>query len=143
MAKGFSLLEMVIVLGIIALILGAAITFSGGITGAAKEQAAEAKMREISAKLEAYSIGGGMYPSEEQGLQALVERPTSPPEPKIWNQGFVSLPVDPWGGHFLYETPNPNEYRLSTKGPDGVRNTDDDIRYNPSLREDGWSYGRE
>jgi general secretion pathway protein G len=130
MAGGFSLLEMVIVLGIIALILGAAITFSGGITGAAREQAAEAKMREISAKLEAYHLSAGMYPTETQGLQALVERPTTAPEPKRWKRQFRTLPTDPWNEEFLYKNPgskDPKTYEIISKGEDRELNTDDDI----------------
>ena len=119
MAGGFSLLEMVIVLGIIALILGAAISFSGGITGAARDQAAEAKMREFSAKLETYRMVAGMYPSQVQGLQALVEKPTSAPEPRRWKQQFKSLPKDPWGQEYLYFYPGKRDsttYEILSKG---------------------------
>lgn len=130
MARGFSLLEMVIVLGIIALILGAAITFSGGITGAARDKAAEAKLREFAAKLEAYRMVAGMYPSEMQGLQALVEKPNSAPEPKRWKQQFRKIPLDPWGAEYVYKYPGTKDQRtfeIISKGEDGELNTDDDI----------------
>lgn len=130
MARGFSLLEMVIVLGIIALILGAAIGFSGGITGAAREKAAEAKIREIEAKLETYRMVAGMYPSEMQGLQALVEKPTSAPEPRRWKQQFKVLPKDPWGQDYLYHYPGKRDastFEILSKGEDMEEGTDDDI----------------
>ena len=129
-ARGFSLLEMVIVLGIIALILGAAIGFSGGITGAARDQAAEAKLREFAAKLETYRMVAGVYPSEVQGLQALVEKPTSAPEPRRWKQQFKSLPKDPWGQDYLYFYPGKRDsttYEILSKGADMEEGTDDDL----------------
>ena len=130
MAKGFSLLEMVIVLGIIALILGAAISFSGGITDAARIQATEAKLREFEAKLETYRMLAGMYPSETQGLNALIEKPTSAPEPKRWKAQFKALPKDPWGQDYAYHYPGRKDtstYEVSSKGSDMEEGTDDDI----------------
>lgn len=130
MAGGFSLLEMVIVLGIIALILGAAIKFSGGITGAARDQAARAKMNEFSAKLETYRMVSGMYPSQNQGIAALVEKPTSAPEPRRWKQQFKILPLDPWGQEYLYFYPGKQDtttYEVLSKGADMEEGTDDDI----------------
>lgn len=128
MARGFSLLEMVIVLGIIALILGAAITFSGGLKGAASDTAARAKIREISSKLEAYKLSTGQYPTEQQGLQALVDEPT--PVPRRWKQQFRKLPKDPWGADYVYKYPGTKDKRtfeLISVGEDGELNTKDDI----------------
>ncbi len=128
MARGFSLLEMVIVLGIIALILGAAISFSGGIMGMARDKAAEAKLREFSTKLEAYRMTSGRYPSEAQGLNALVERPTSAPEPKRWRKQFKTLPLDPWGNDYIYHYPSKNDastYEVMSKGADPEDPSDD------------------
>ena len=123
-------MEMVIVLGIIALILGAAIGFSGGITEAARDQAAEAKLREFSAKLETYRMVAGVYPSQTQGLQALVEKPTSAPEPRRWKQQFKVLPRDPWGQEYLYFYPGKRDattYEILSKGSDMEEGTEDDI----------------
>jgi general secretion pathway protein G len=120
---------MVIVLGIIALILGAAITFSTGISETARNTAAEAKMRELMSKLEAYRVGAGTYPTQQQGLQALVERPTTAPAPKRWTKQFRELPLDPWGRDFVYLNPgrrDPNTYEILCKGAD-VDKDDDDI----------------
>ncbi len=129
-AGGFSLLEMVIVLGIIALILGAAISFSGGITGAARDTAAGAKMNEFSAKLETYRMVSGMYPSQNQGLSALVLKPTSAPEPRRWKQQFKELPKDPWNEDYIYYYPGKKDtstYEIVSKGADMEEGTDDDI----------------
>lgn len=129
-ARGFSLLEMVIVLGIIGLILAAAIGFSGGITGAAREQAAQAKVREFVSKIETYHMLAGMYPSEEQGLNALIERPSSEPQPKRWKQQFKNLPLDPWGQDFVYKYPGTKDrttYEVVSKGEDLEFGSADDI----------------
>ena len=129
-ARGFSLLEMVIVLGIIALILGAAITFSGGITGAARDQAASAKIRELVAKVETYRMMAGVYPSEQQGLKALVERPSSEPQPKKWRKQSNSLPIDPWGNEYVYKYPGSVDnttFEIRSIGADQQAGTDDDI----------------
>jgi general secretion pathway protein G len=128
--RGFSLLEMVIVLGIIALILGAAISFSGGITGAAREQAAQAKVREFVSKIEAYHMMAAVYPSEEQGLKALVERPSSEPQPKRWKRQFKNLPLDPWGEQFVYKYPGTQDrttFEVISKGEDREFGNEDDI----------------
>lgn len=129
-ARGFTLLEMVIVLGIIALILGAAIQFSSGIGGTARDQAARAKIQEFMTKLEAYRVDAGRYPTEQQGLKALVERPTTAPEPKRWRKHFSKLPPDPWGNEFIYRNPgriDPSTFEILSKGEDGEQDTDDDI----------------
>jgi general secretion pathway protein G len=129
-ARGFTLLEMVIVLGIIALILGAAITFSSGISETARDTAAEAKIKEIMSKMEAYRVGAGRYPTEQQGLQALIERPTTAPEPKRWKRQFQELPADPWGNDYMYRNPGRKDsstFEIVSKGKDGELDTDDDI----------------
>ena len=121
---------MVIVLGIIALILGAAITFSGGITGAARDQNAAAKIRELVAKVEAYRMMAGMYPSEQQGLKALVERPSSEPQPKKWRKQSNALPLDPWGNEYVYKYPgtiDSTTFEIRSLGEDQQLGTDDDI----------------
>ena len=128
MVRGFSLLEMVIVLGIIALSLGAAITFSGGIGEAARDTTARANMQELTAKLEAYQLSAGMYPTEQQGLEALVERPTSAPEPKRWKKQFRKLPMDPWNEPFIYKYPgskDPKTYEIISHGADPDDPSDD------------------
>ena len=121
---------MVIVLGIIALILGAAITFSGGITGAARDQAAMAKIRELVAKVETYRMMAGRYPSEQQGLKSLVERPTSEPQPKKWKKQSNSVPIDPWGNEYVYKYPGTIDratFEIRSAGEDQEMGTEDDL----------------
>lgn len=128
--SGFTLLEMVIVLGIIAMILGGAIYQMSGITNSAKLRQVKSDFKSIESSLEMYKLNAGQYPTTSQGLKALVERPTSTPQPSQWVQVMKKIPPDPWGKPYGYRFPgkkHPNEFELYSSGPDGIDNTPDDI----------------
>lgn len=129
--KGFSLLEMVIVMGIIALILGGAIFAMSGVSDVAKLKRAQADLTSISTALMSYKTMADTYPSDSQGLQALVEKPTSAPIPSnyvpIMEDG---VPLDPWDNDYIYKRKGsikPNKPEVISMGPDGELNTDDDL----------------
>lgn len=127
---GFTLLEMVIVLGIIAMILGGAIFAMKGISGNAMLAQAEADFKSIDTALMGYKLIGGNYPTTQQGLRALVEKPTSAPIPRRHSPAFKKLPLDPWKNEYGYRFPgkkNPLEPEIFSKGPDGQENTADDL----------------
>ncbi len=129
-SKGFSLLEMVIVLGIIAVILGLSIGMMTGMQDTAKYVAVDADMQKFTSKLEAYKMNAGSYPSQAQGLEALVNKPSSSPVPRRWVQLLTSIPKDPWDGDYVYKYPSskdPRSYEIISKGPDGVEGGGDDI----------------
>ena len=129
-SRGFTLLEMVIVLGIIGLIVGAAIGLSGNFMGLGREVKTEGVLQTISSSLKAYQIRAKHFPSESQGLQALVERPTTAPTPRRWERGFETLPKDGWEQDFVYKYPgskDPSQPEIISKGKDGELGTDDDI----------------
>ena len=130
-SQGFTLLEMVIVLGIIGLILGAAIGLSGGFTGFGREVQTKAKLEKIKAALTIYRHRAGHYPSESQGVKALAERPTSAPEPRSWKEQFkMSELKDGWDREFTYKYPgtkNTNEPEVISAGEDGEFGTDHDL----------------
>ena len=129
-AQGFTLLEMVIVLGIIGLILGAAIGLSGGFTGFGREVQTKSKLQRINSALTMYRHRAGNYPSESQGVMALVEKPTTAPEPRSWEPTFKTLPKDGWDQDFVYKYPGSkdrNYPEVISKGNDGELGTDDDL----------------
>jgi len=128
--KGFSLLEIMIVLGIIAILMGGAIALIGGVGEGAKLQQVTADFQALGSALKMYKINAGQYPTTAQGLQALVEKPTSTPVPKRWVQISKSVPKDPWGNPYGYKFPgskNKSEFELISKGKDGTEGTEDDL----------------
>lgn len=83
----------------------------------------------IGAALRTYKINTGHYPSTEQGLKALVERPTTPPLPDNWVQTANKVPKDPWRNEYRYRgfpEDSPQPFELISNGPDGVEGTKDD-----------------
>lgn len=129
-SRGFTLLEMVIVLGIIAVILGGSIAVIGKVGEGAKLQRVEGDFQAVGSALKTYKLNAGHYPTTQQGLKALVEKPTSTPIPRRWVSLAKSVPLDPWGNEYGYKFPgtkDATEFELISKGPDAQEGTSDDI----------------
>jgi general secretion pathway protein G len=129
-SSGFTLLEMVIVLGIIAMILGGAIFAMRGIGDAAKLKQVEADFKSFESALEMYKLNAGSFPTTQQGLKALEEKPSSTPVPRRWVQVMSKVNQDPWGSDYGYRFPGKkraNKFEIISKGPDGVENSPDDL----------------
>ena len=127
---GFTLLEMMLVVMIIALLLGTAIHFMGGNLGVAQDVVVHADIQSINTQLKLYQSMNGFLPTTEQGLQALVTRSDSEPKPSQWHQLLDKVPEDPWHNPYIYENPgkhNPSTYDLYSAGQDRKPGTDDDI----------------
>src|SRR5437868_13544768 len=99
---GFTLLEIMIVVSIIVILLGLAISRIGNPTGFAKQTAVRADVQSIGTQLMQYEAMNGFYPSTEQGLQALVTQPESEPRPNGWYPFFKEVPKDAWGMPYQY-----------------------------------------
>ncbi len=126
---GFTLLEIMLVVGIIVIILGVAVSKLGNTTGVAKDMRVRADIQAISTQLKLYESVNGFLPTTEQGLKALVTPPESDPKPTRWYQLFKELPQDPWSNNYLYLSPgrkNPTGYDLYSAGPDRKPDTADD-----------------
>lgn len=118
------------VIGIIALILGAAAAVIGRGGAGARIQMADTMVNGVGTKLEEYRLLGGVYPSQAQGLQALVTKPTIAPVPKRYTSLYEEVPKDPWSQDLKYQFPGskvPNKPEVVSAGPDGQFGTDDDI----------------
>lgn len=129
-AAGFTLLEMVIVLGIIGLIIGGAIGVLGGVREGAAITTVKGDMQGIGSALKMYKINNTFYPSQAQGLKALVTRPGGSPVPKSWTKLMDRVPLDPWGQEYQYKFPgtkNKAEFEIISKGKDTQQGTEDDI----------------
>ncbi|MGJ8724365.1 MAG: type II secretion system major pseudopilin GspG [Roseibacillus sp.] len=128
--RGFTLLEMIVVIGIIALILGAAAAVIGKGGASAEIKMAETMVQGVNTKLKEYRMLGGMYPSQAQGLQALVSKPSMAPVPKRWTSLYDELPLDPWGKEMKYVYPGSKDAgspEIISAGIDGVFGSEDDI----------------
>src|SRR5712692_8462965 len=99
--SAFTLLEIMIVVGIIVILLGLAINKIGNPTGFAKSTAVRADIQAIGTQLKLYESMNGFYPTTGQGLQALVSQPGSEPVPTRWYQLFREVPKDPWGNNYI------------------------------------------
>ncbi|MEM7385579.1 MAG: type II secretion system major pseudopilin GspG [Verrucomicrobiota bacterium] len=127
-SNAFTLIEMVLVLAIIALLVGAGVFKLKGVLGTGKEQTTRMDVAALTSALRMYSIDNTFLPTSDQGLQALVSEPTSAPRPKRWKKQLDQVPLDPWGNPFQYKRPgvkNPDSFDVYSWGMDGVESSDD------------------
>lgn len=128
--SGFTLIELLLVLVILAT-LAAIVTPKFAKRGQqAKITAAKTQISQLEVALDAFEIDCGRYPTTVEGLQALVTKP--PSDSDGWNGPYLSkgVPLDPWGGEYIYRYPgqmNQDGYDLCSYGPDGRQGGDDDI----------------
>lgn len=125
---GLSLVETLIVLVIIGLVSAMIIPNVIGRPDEARVTVAENDIRSISSALKLYRLDNRSYPSTEQGLRALVERPSGSPEATNWNvEGYLdTLPVDPWGNAYLYRSPGETGlFDIYSLGADGLPGGDE------------------
>nr|WP_226895184.1 type II secretion system protein GspG [Luteolibacter marinus] len=89
---------------------------------------ARSEFQSLSSALKTYKINAGHYPTTEQGLHALVERPTVAPFPRDWVKIAKSVPTDPWKNEYRYHRlpdDDPRGFEIISLGPDGVPSDDD------------------
>jgi len=123
---GFTLIELmvvIVILGILAAIIAPRIV---GRTDEAKVTEAKVQIRNIETALKMYKLDSGLYPTTEQGLESLMEKPATGVIPKNWREGGYleskKIPGDPWGNPYVYLSPGLNgDYDLISYGADGVR----------------------
>lgn len=119
--KGFTLMEMLVVLVVIGLIAAVAVPQVMRLLEGAKSKAAKIQLETVSQSLAFYQLDMGAYPTSEEGLKALWERPAGRPE---WAGPYVRRDkqlIDPWGRPFIYRAPGRNgPFDLITLGADGA-----------------------
>ncbi|WP_082351612.1 type II secretion system major pseudopilin GspG [Cypionkella psychrotolerans] len=121
--SGVTLIEMMVVLVIIGIVAALVVPNVIGRPDEARVAVAGADLRSVAASLEMYRLDNRTYPTTEQGLAALSERPSAAPLPISWAAGgyLPSPPVDPWGHPYIYTSPAENgPYELISNGADGV-----------------------
>lgn len=124
----YTLFEIMLVLGIIAVLVGSAIYLLVGTVDTAKIQRVETDKQAITTALKMYEMMNYTFPTTDQGLKALVTKPSSEPVPKRWTKQLEAVPVDPWNTPYVYVFPgkkNPTSFDLYSWGPDRVESEDD------------------
>ncbi len=125
--RGFTLIELLLVLVILAVLAAVVVPKFTGRSQEAKITATKTQISNIKAALDLFEHDNGRFPTSEEGLQALVDKPNG--ELSGWHQYMESLPMDGFGKPFVYRTPGANgkSYDIISAGPDGAEGGGDDI----------------
>jgi len=130
---GFTLIEIMVVIAIIGILATMIVPKIMSRPDEARATAAKQDVGTIVQALKLYRLDIGRYPTTDQGLKALVEKPTSEPVPQNWKTGgyLESLPKDPWGNTYQYSNPGTNSeidvYSFGADGKPGGTGLDADI----------------
>ena len=129
---GFTLIELMLVIVIIGTLAALVVPqFTGRAEQARKTAATADIMSNLPLALDLYELDNGTFPSSEQGLKALTEKPTMVPLPKNWSGPYIKKkPVDPWANPYEYVFPgthNKDDFDLYSLGKDGAEGGNDDI----------------
>lgn len=122
--SGFSLVEILVVLVIMGLLVSIVAPKVLGRADEARIHKARADFKSVATALKMYRLDNFVYPSSEQGLQALVSKPSLEPAARQWRDGgyLEELPLDPWGRAYLYLSPGEEKpFDIYSLGADGVR----------------------
>lgn len=125
---GFTLIELLLVIAILGVLAALIVPKFAGRTEQARVAAAQSDIATMGTQLDAYEVDNGSYPRGQTGLNDLI---TQPRDAQNWRGPYIKdLKADPWGNAYIYAYPGKNNasgYDLSSMGPDGKANTDDDI----------------
>ncbi len=130
---GFTLIEILVVITILAILGALVVPKIMNRPNEARVVAAKQDIRSVVQALKLYKLDNGRYPSTEQGLKALIEKPSAAPVPNNWKTGgyLEKLPKDPWASDYLYLSPGiKGEIDVMSYGADGQQGgegTDADI----------------
>jgi len=129
--RGFTLIELLVVLVILGLLAGLVGPQVLRYTGSAKSDTAKLQIEELGAGLDLFHLEVGRYPTTEEGLKAIVVRPTGM---SAWNGPYLkkkNIPADPWGNEYHYQSPGEQGvydlYSLGNDNMEGGEGNDADI----------------
>jgi general secretion pathway protein G len=128
---GFTLVELLVVMVILVLLASLVAPRVIGYLGSSRSKAAKVQIESLSTSLELFKLDSGRYPSEREGLKALVERP---PDIKAWSGPYLKkdrVPNDPWGHPYYYRYPGQRGsfdiYSLGADNREGGEGEDQDV----------------
>jgi len=128
--QGFTLLEVMVVVVIIAIMAAAVVPNIIQNIGDAQNKTAKGDIRTIENQLKLYKMDNFQYPSTDQGLEALVSKPSGEPAAKGWKQRMDKLPKDPWKNTYKYLSPGTHgDFDIYSLGKDGVQSDDDVVSW--------------
>lgn len=127
--RGFTLVEMLLVLVILAALAAVVVPKFAGRSKQAKETSARSQIANLEIALDMFETDNGYYPSGNDGLNELISQPNNATS---WQGPYLKkgIPVDPWGNNYVYEYPgkqNNGGYDIMSMGPDGRVGGSDDI----------------
>ena len=127
---GFTLIEIMVVIIILGLLATLVIPNITGYTEKAKVEKAKADIASLEGALELFRADNGFFPTTEQGLDALVVKPSTGRIPSKWMEGGYfrkGIPFDPWGNHYVYFAPGRRgeSFEIVSLGADGQESDDD------------------
>src|ERR1700730_14079833 len=131
--RGFTLIEIMVVIAILGVLAALIVPKIMSRPDEARRVAARQDISTIMQALQLYRLDNGRYPSQDQGLKALAERPTTDPVPNNWKDGgyLERLPNDPWGNPYQYLNPGVHReidvFSHGTGGKSGGQGKDADI----------------
>lgn len=127
---GFTLIEIMVVVVILSILAAFVVPKIMDRPEQARLIKAQQDIRTLENALRMYKLDNLYYPSTDQGLQALVEKPDTEPLPRKWaKEGYIDrLAEDPWGNPYLYLQPGVHgSFDIFSLGPDGQSDTEDDL----------------
>lgn len=119
---GFTLIEVIVVVVILGILASVVVPKVVNRTGQAQIVKAKQDIRALESALQLYRVDNFDYPTTDQGLAALAEKPTTSPEPRNWQSGgyIKNIPKDPWQNEYQYLRPGENgEFDIVSLGKDG------------------------
>ncbi|RME37559.1 MAG: type II secretion system protein GspG, partial [Deltaproteobacteria bacterium] len=120
--RGFTLIEILVVVLILGILAGIVVPRLLDKPEEARRTKAAVQIRGLEEALSIFKLDNGFYPDTEQGLSALVEKPTTGRIPARWREGgyIKKIPKDPWGNDYIYISPGSHgDFDLSSYGADG------------------------